>query len=172
MKVGGLLKRQNGLTFVELLFVLLVISFIIITVLITINTSIRSMQANQVTITDIRQARSALNRIVQEINFAARNTNFVIVADASNPGSSVLNYVSQISGVNTNCSIFLNNGVVFLRQGSNPPIPLTNQNVRSVQTLSFQINPEDPTQNTVDIDIRLSNNKEYSSSARKLNYDK
>ena len=83
-------QYEKGLTFIEILIVLLITSLIAITVIQVLRVSINSNRFDVVTVEDLQQARRALRRITDEINYAHIDSNITIINELS--GNQRLNY--------------------------------------------------------------------------------
>lgn len=162
MRLFRLFRCKNGFTFIEILIVLFITSIIAITMIPILNMSSNSNQYDVTTVEDLQQARRAIKRITDEINYA--NLNNPIVINTNPSGNSLLNYNNSNGNA---CNIFLNGGTIFFQQSSLAPVAITTQN--TVRALQFQFNNSATDNRSIIITITLRNNKTVTSTARQLN---
>lgn len=162
MRLINYFQYEKGLTFIEILIVLLLTSLIAITVIQVLRVSIDSNRFDVVTVEDLQQARRALRRITDEINYAHIDGTITINNDSS--GNQRLSYNNNTGSA---CTIFLNNGTIFIQQPPLAQVAITTQNI--VQSLNFQFDGISADNRSINIIITLRNGTIIRSTARKLN---
>lgn len=162
MRLINYFRYEKGVTFVEILIVLFITALIAITVIQVLNVSINSNRFDVVTVEDLQQARRALRRITDEINYAHIDSTITINNDPS--GNQMLNYNNNNGNP---CTIFLNRGTIFFQQPPLPQVAITTLNI--VQALNFQFDGSSTDNRSVIITITLRNGRTIRSTARKLN---
>lgn len=162
MRLIHIPRCENGFTFIEILIVLFITSIIAITMIPILDISSNSNQYDVTTVEDLQQARRALKRITNEINYA--NLNNPIAINTNPLGNPVLVYNNSNGNA---CNIFLNGGTIFFQQSPLAPVAITTQN--TVQSLQFQFNNSATDNRSITITITLRNNKTVMSTARQLN---
>lgn len=162
MRLIKFFQYEKGLTFIEILIVLLITSLIAITVIRVLRVSIGSNRFDVVTVEDLQQARRALRRITDEINYAHIDSAITINNEPS--GNQRLNYNNNNGNP---CTIFLNRGTIFFQQPPLAQVAITTQNI--VQSLNFEFDAASADSRSINITITLRNGRIIKSTARKLN---
>lgn len=153
--------KKNGFTLIEIILYIGIVSFLLISIIIFLSTSLSSRIKNQTIIEVENQGKHIISIINQEIREARE-----IISPLPGSGSNSLNLISNNGN---NLIINLNNSKVTLTINTNEPISLNN-NLVAVSDLSFFNYSQ--TDNTHLIQTTFTINKLSSSTRQEYIYEK